>query len=66
VKEIDAIFDAVFDDHPLGIAFDQFGRRGAELIGQQSSRLLMAQIDDGELTQRTVIVFESDRGIQYM
>ena len=43
VKEIDAIRDAVLDDHPLGVPPYQFGRRPCQLIGQEDCRLLVTQ-----------------------
>jgi len=35
MEEVDTILDIVFDDHPLGIATDELGRGGFQLIGQK-------------------------------
>src|SRR2546422_6621000 len=34
VEEVDAVLDAVLNDHSSGIALDEFGSRAAQLVGQ--------------------------------
>ena len=46
MKELDAVLDGVLDDHAAGIAFDEFGRRTCQLIGDQERGLLVPQILD--------------------
>jgi len=49
VKEIDAIFNLVFDQHPLGVATNQAGGRLGPVVGHEQARLLVAQLGDGQL-----------------
>ena len=46
MEKIDTIFDAVFNDHPLGITLDQPCSRTRKLIGQKKDRVIMAQVVD--------------------
>ena len=48
MEEVDPVLDVVLDQHPLGIATDQVGRRPVQLIGQQQRRVLMPQLSDGQ------------------
>ena len=49
MKEIDPIGNAVFNDHSLGIALNQFGRGTIPLVGEQYRRLFMAKIFNDHL-----------------
>ena len=64
VKKIDAVLDAVFDEHALGVAADELHGRTFELIGDQQRRILVTEIGDDELTQRAVIVRQVNDLIQ--
>jgi hypothetical protein len=37
MKEVNSIRNAVLDDHPLGIAFEEFSGRPLELVGDHKS-----------------------------
>ena len=56
VEEVDPVLDVVLDQHPLGVAADQVGRRAGQLVGQQQGRLLVPQVGDGQLAERAVVV----------
>ena len=43
---------------------DQLGRRPCQLVGQEDRRLLMTQVGDDHLTQRTVVIGQSDPPIE--
>jgi hypothetical protein len=55
MKEIDPIRNAVLDDHPLGIALKELGRRPLELVGDQKSWFFMPQIIDDHLPKFSLI-----------
>ena len=60
VEEVNAVGDAVFNEHALGVAADHTGRGPAQLVGQQEGGVLMTEIGDGELTDRTFIIIQGD------
>lgn len=64
MEEINVVLDAVFDNHPLCIPADEFGWRGAELIGEQQCRFFMAQIGNGQLADRTVVFGKGDLAVE--
>src|SRR3990170_5576372 len=64
MKKVDSIRNSVLDDHPLGVALDQFGRCSVELVGDQEGRFLMPQIIDDNLTKRSLIVTQLYSAVQ--
>lgn len=36
MEKIDTVLDSIFDDHPFGVALDQFWSRTFELIGYKT------------------------------
>jgi hypothetical protein len=64
MKEVDPIRDSVLDDHPLGVALDQFGRCSVEPVGDQEGRFLMPQIIYDNLTKRSLIVTQLYPAVQ--
>ncbi|GFP32527.1 hypothetical protein HKBW3S42_00831, partial [Candidatus Hakubella thermalkaliphila] len=64
VKEVDPISNTVFDDHALGIAFNQLRRRAMPLIGNQDSRLFMSQSFNNHLPQSSRIAWKLNGLIQ--
>ena len=64
MEEVDAIRDAVLDDHPPGVALDQPGRRRRQLVGQEDRRLLVAQVGDRHLADRALVIGQGDPPIE--
>ena len=64
VEEVDPVLDVVLDQHPLGVAADQVGRRAGQLVGQQQRRFLVPQVGDGQLAERAVVVLQRDPLVQ--
>jgi len=64
VEELDAVGDAVFDEHAAGVELDQAGGGAAHLIGEQQGRLFMAEVGDGDLPDRSLVVIERDALIE--
>ena len=64
VEKVDAVLDAVLDDHPPGVALDQPGRRRRQLVGQEDRRLLMTQVGDRYLAERAVVIGQGDPPIE--
>ena len=64
VEEIDAVGDAVFDDHALGVALNQLGSGAAQLVGQQEGGLLMAEIGNDDLAEGPGVAGQSNTSIE--
>ena len=64
VEEVNAVLDAVLDDHPPGVPLDQPGRRRRQLVGQEDRRLLVAQIGDRHLAKRALVIGQGDPPIK--
>ena len=56
MKEVDPIFNIVFNKHPLGVSFNQLRCRSPQLIGQQKSRFFVTKIANNDLSYWMVIV----------
>ena len=56
VEEINAVGDAVFDDHALRIALDEHFGRFFQLVGEEQGGPLMTQFGDGNLPDGTCVV----------
>ena len=48
MEEVDRLGDGVLDDHAAGVAVDQVGRLGVELVGKQEGGLVVAEVGDGD------------------
>ena len=64
VEELDAVGDAVFDEHAAGVELDQARGGAAQLIGEQQGRLFMTEVGDGDLPDRPLVVIERDALIE--
>ena len=64
MEKVDAVLDAIFDDHALGVAADELGRGQAKLIGQQERWLLVTEVQDAHLAERTLVSRKSHPAIQ--
>lgn len=64
VEEIDAVGNAIFDDHALGVALNQLGSGTAQLVGQQEGGLLMAEVGDDDLAERSGVAGQSNTLIE--
>lgn len=60
MKEVYGVLDVVLDNHSLSVALDEFRCRTGELIGQQESRLFMAQIGSNQLTNAAFVISKGD------
>src|SRR6266403_3565619 len=64
VEELDAVGDAVFDEHAASVELDQAGGRTAQLIGEQQGWLFMPEVGDGDLPDGPLVVIEGDALIE--
>ena len=64
VEETHAVLDVVFDQHPLGITSDELCGRASKLVGQEQRRFFMAQIGDGDLPDRPLVVRQGHLFVQ--
>jgi hypothetical protein len=60
MEEIYTVLDAIFTDHPLSIAANEFGGRAVELVGEQQRGLLVASIGNGQLADGTIVFGKGD------
>lgn len=60
VKEVNTVGEAVFDEHPLGVAGDQRREGTLEIVREEDGRFLVAQVSDQELPERSGIVGQGD------
>ena len=51
MEEAHGLGQGVFDQHTLGVAGQQLGVGGVTVIGQQNGQLVVAEVEDEELTQ---------------
>ena len=60
VKEVDGFGNSDLDHHPPGVAVNQVGGPGVELVGQQQHRIVMAKLGYGELADVAGIARQPD------
>ena len=60
VEEVDRLGDGVLDDHAAGVAVDEVGGLGVELVGEQQGGLVVAELADGDLADRIGVVAQAD------
>ena len=64
MKEIDPIGNPVFNDHSLGIAFNQFGRGTMQLVREQDRGFFVAKIFNDHLAQGSLIARKLNRLVE--
>jgi hypothetical protein len=60
MEEVYGISDSIFYEHPSGIPSYEPGRRATELVGEQESWPLMAEIRDGDLSNGVIVILQSN------
>src|SRR5213593_2898022 len=70
MEEVNAVGDAVFNDHPLSVASDQLRGGATELVGEQERGVLVAEIGDDQLAkgarvagERNVLIEDAGRAV---
>jgi hypothetical protein len=64
VEEIQPVGDPVFDEHALCVPSDEVYGGATQVVGEHEGGLLVAQIRDDDMADRTVIVAQRDGLIQ--
>ena len=65
MEELNGLGDPVLDQHPLGIARHQRRIATLEVVGQQNGRFLVPQVDDRDLTQRPIVILQTNSFVQH-
>ena len=61
MKELDGFGNAIFDQHAPGVAGDQGRATAPPIVGEQDGRLLVAEVDDGDLPYGPLVVAQETR-----